>query len=125
MASQSRPFRSSRIPQYFNADLLEIGAESDQGRTQRYRVFRVLSDVLSDLDIRRGSVLSMRAIQSGDSPKAHAIVAVRFIWSSALLLRQFVPPRTLITNSRGENYPHLHLSRSLRIIAQIDRRNNG
>jgi hypothetical protein len=85
------------------------------------RIFRVLSDVLSDLGIHRGSVIHMRGIKPGESPEAFSVVAVRFIWSGALLLREFVPPRMLITNSRYETHPHLHLSRSLKIIACLDR----
>jgi hypothetical protein len=119
MALRSAPLAFSCVRQFLKADLLEIGPEGERRSIQPYRVFRVLSEVLSDLDIRCGAVLRMRAMNPGEAPKAYAAVAVRFIWSGTLLLRQFVPPRTLITNSR-ENYPHLRLSRSLKFIAYLD-----
>jgi hypothetical protein len=122
MVLRSVPLAFSCLQQFLKADLLEIGLESETRSIQHYRVFRVLSEVLSDLEIRCGSVLRMRAIEPGETPKAYAVVAVRFIWSGALLLRQFVPPKILITNSRGENYPHLRLNRSLRFIACLDHR---
>ena len=122
MASESEPLPCSYIHEYLKADLLEISLGGEKKSKLGLRLFRVLSDVLSDLEIRCGTVLRMRAMKPGESPRAQAIVAVRFIWSGALLLRQFVPPRILITNSRGENYPHLHLSRSLKIVACLDPR---
>ena len=72
-------------------------------------MFRVLSDVLSDRKIKSGDVIEMRSLDPGQTPEPYAIVAVCFIWSGVLLLRQFVPPRMLITNSARRNLPNLHL----------------
>jgi len=76
-----------------------------------------LSDVLSDLNIKAGDVIEMRSLDPGQTPEPYAIVAVRFIWSGVLLLRQFVPPRMLITNSAKTNLPNLHLDRSCNPVA--------
>jgi hypothetical protein len=122
MASPSDHRPSLPLHHHFQADLLEIVPESEKPSLEDYRVFRVLSDALSDLDIRCGSVLRMRHIKPSETPDPYAIVAVCFVWSGALLLRQFVPPRMLITNSHREMHPHLQLTRSLKIIACLDHR---
>ncbi len=119
MVPQSNPLRPACVSQYLRSDLLEMRDESAKISTIGLRVFKVLSHVLSDLEIHPGGVLPMRAIEPGESPEAYAIVAARFVWTGALLLRQFVPPRILITNSR-ENAPHLYLGRSLKIIACLE-----
>lgn len=63
----------------------------------QYRAYRVLSSVLSDLGIDAGNILTMRILAEGEPIDAFTIVAVRF--EGKLLLRQYVPPRLLITNS--------------------------
>ena len=80
-------------------------------------MFRVLSDVLSDRKIKSGAVIEMRSLDPGQTPEPYAIVAVCFIWSGALLLRQFVPPRMLITNSAKRNLPNLYLDQSWKAVA--------
>jgi hypothetical protein len=84
---------------------------------QDRRIFRVLSDVLSDRKIKSGAVIEMRSLDPGQTPEPYAIVAVCFIWSGALLLRQFVPPRMLITNSAKRNLPNLYLDESWKAVA--------
>ncbi len=80
-------------------------------------MFRVLSDVLSDRKINSGHVIEMMSLDPGQTPEPYAIVAVCFIWSGVLLLRQFVPPRMLITNSARRNLPNLHLGESWKLVA--------
>ena len=112
---------TSQIHHRFTSDLLEINPREDKHSLQRQLLFCVLSDKLSDLDIRTGNIIEMRAINSGQRLEPHAIVAVRFIWSGVLLLR-FVPPRMLITNSSTGNLPHLLLGQSVKLMAALDER---
>ena len=62
----------------------------------------------------------MRSPVPDYTPEPYAIVAVSFIWSGVLLLRQFVPPRMLVTNSSKGGLPHVHLGRSFKIVAQFE-----
>ena len=80
-------------------------------------MFRVLSNVLSDRKINSGDVIEMRSLDPGQTPEPYAIVAVCFIWSGVLLLRQFVPPRMLITNSAKRNLPNLYLDHFWKTVA--------
>jgi hypothetical protein len=109
MSSGSETTQPSQIHHRFTSDLLEVYPEEKKHTFQNRRVFRVLSDVLSDRKIKCGDVIEMRSLDPGQTPEPYAIVAVCFIWSGALLLRQFVPPRMLITNSAKRNLPNLHL----------------
>ena len=120
MPSSSETTPPSQIHHRFTSDLLEIYLTREKLTFQRRRAFRVRSDVLSDLDIRSGDDIETRAASPGHTPEPYAIVAFCFIWSGVLLLRQFVPPRMLITNSSKGNLPHLHLGRSVKLIAVND-----
>jgi hypothetical protein len=120
MSSGSETTPPSQIHHRFTTDLLEIYPSAREHNRQKLREFRILSDVLSDLDIRTGDVLEMTATVPGYTPGPQAIVAVSFIWSGVLLLRQFVPPRMLITNSSKGGLPHVLLGRSFKIVAQFE-----
>jgi len=120
MSSGSETKPPSQIHHRFTSDLLEIYPPAGKNNFSKRRVFGVLSDVLSDLDIRTGDVIEMRSPAPDYTPEPHAIVAVSLIWSGVLLLRQFVPPRMLITNSSKGGLPHVHLGRSFKIVAQFE-----
>ena len=107
LGSETTP--PSQIHHRFNSDLLEIYPAEKKHTFQDRRMFRVLSNVLSDRKINSVDVIEMRSLDPGQTPEPYAIVAVCFIWSGVLLLRQFVPPRMLITNSAKVNLPNLHL----------------
>jgi hypothetical protein len=109
-----------RIHHQFSSDLSEIRSLGEKYSLQGRRLYCVLSDVLSDLKIYSGDVLEMRSLAPEESLAPYSIVAVRFVWTGVLLLRQFVPPKILITNSGKGNLPHLHLSRSWRAVAFLD-----
>ena len=117
MPSGSETTQPSQIHHRFTSDLLEVYPEEKKHTFQNRRVFRVLSDVLSDLNIKAGDVIEMRSLDPGQTPEPYAIVAVCFIWSGVLLLRQFVPPRMLITNSAKRNLPNLYLDQSWKAAA--------
>jgi hypothetical protein len=120
MSSGSETTPPSQIHHRFSTDILEIDLPGEKVTLQKRRAFRVLSDVLSDNNIRTGDVIEMMAVDPGHIPEPYAIVAVSFIWSGVLLLRQFVPPRMLITNSIKGGLPHVHLGRSFKIVAQFE-----
>ena len=120
MSSGSETTPPSQIHHRFTTDLLEIYPLAREHNFQKRRVFRVLSDVLSDLHIRTGDVIEMTAVEPGHTLEPHAVVAVSFIWSGVLLLRQFVPPRMLVTNSSKGGLPHMLLGRSFKIVAQYE-----
>lgn len=120
MSSGSETTPPSQIHHRFTTDLLEIYPSAREHNFQKRREFRVLSDVLSDLDIRTGDVIEMTAVEPGHTPEPHTVVAVSFIWSGVLLLRQFVPPRMLVTNSSKGGLPHVQLGRSFKIVAQFE-----
>ena len=120
MSSGSDTTPPSQIHHRFTTDLLEIYPSAREHNFQKWREFRVLSDVLSDLDIRTGDILGMTATDPGYTPEPEAIVAVSFIWSGVLLLRQFIPPRMLVTNSSKGGLPHVLLGRSFKIVAQYE-----
>ena len=107
LGSETTP--PSHIHHRFTSDLLEVYPAEKKHTFQDRKIFRVLSDVLSDRKIKSGDVIEMRSLDPGQTPEPYAIVAVCFIWSGVLLLRQFVPPRMLITNSAKANLPNLHL----------------
>ena len=117
MPSSSETTPPSQIHHRFTSDLLEVYPAETKHTFQNRRVFRVLSDVLSDLNIKSGDVIEMRSLDLAHTPEPYAIVAVCFIWSGVLLLRQFVPPRMLITNSAKRNLPNLHLGLSWKPVA--------
>jgi hypothetical protein len=119
MSSSSETTPSSQIHHRFTTDLLEINPSARERNFQKLREFLVLSDVLSDRDIRTGDILQMTATDPGYTPGPEAIVAVSFIWSGVLLLRQFIPPRMLVTNSSKGGLPHVLLGRSFKIVAQF------
>ena len=79
MSSGSETTAPSQIHHRFTTDLLEIYPLAREHNFQKRREFRVLSDVLSDLDIRTGDVLAMTAVEPGHTPGPQAIVAVSFI----------------------------------------------
>ena len=117
MSSSSETTPPSQIHHRFTSDLLEVYPAEKKHTFQDRRMFRVLSDVLSDRKIKSGDVIEMRSLDPGQTPEPYAIVAVSFIWSGVLLLRQFVPPRMLITNSAKRNLPNLHLGLSWKPVA--------
>ena len=117
MPSGSETTPLSQIHHRFTSDLLEVYPAEKKHTFQDRRMFRVLSDVLSDRKIKSGAVIEMRSLDPGQTPEPYAIVAVCFIWSGALLLRQFVPPRMLITNSAKRNLPNLYLDQSWKAVA--------
>ncbi len=121
MSSGSETTPPSQIHHRFTTDLLEITPSAREHNFQKLREFLVLSDVLSDRDIRTGDILEMTATDPGYTPEPDAIVAVSVIWSGVLLLRQFIPPRILVTNSSKGGLPHLLLGRSFKIVAQFER----
>jgi hypothetical protein len=127
MSSGSETTPPSQIHHRFTTDLLEIYPSAGEHNFQKLREFLVLSDVLSDRDIRTGDILAMTATDPGYTPGPEAIVAVSFIWSGVLLLRQFIPPRMLVTNSSKGGLPHVLLGRSFKIVAQYESgsRNEG
>jgi len=120
MSSGSETTPPSQIHHRFTTDLLEIYPSAREHNFQKLREFLVLSDVLADRDIRTGDILEMTATDPGYTPRSHAIVAVSFIWSGVLLLRQFIPPRMLVTNSSKGGLPHVLLGRSFKIVAQYE-----
>jgi hypothetical protein len=120
MSSGSETTPPSQIHHRFTTDLLEIYPSARDHNFQKRRKFLVLSDVLADRDIRTGDILEMTATDSGYIPRPEAIVAVSFIWSGVLLLRQFIPPRMLVTNSSKGGLPHVLLGRSFEIVAQYE-----
>ena len=109
MPSDSETTPPSQIHHRFTSDFLEVYPAEKKHTFQNRRMFRVLSDVLSDRKINSGDVIEMRSLDPGQTLEPYALVAVCFIWSGVLLLRQFVPPRMLITNSAKRNLPNLHL----------------
>ena len=115
LGSETTP--PSQIHHRFTSDLLEVYPAEKKHTFQDRRIFRVLSNVLSDRKINSGDVIEMRSLDPGQTPEPYAIVAVRFIWSGVLLLRQFVPPRMLITNSAKRNLPNLYLDESWKAVA--------
>ena len=119
MSSGSETTPPSQIHHRFTTDLLEIYPSARDHNFQKRRKFLVLSDVLADRDIRTGDVLAMTALDKGYIPGPGAIVAVSFIWSGVLLLRQFIPPRMLVTNSSKGGLPHVLLGRSYNVVAYL------
>ena len=117
MSSDSETTPPSQIHHRFTSDLLEIYPAEKKHTFLDQRMFRVLSNVLSDRKINSGDVIAMRSLDPGQTPEPYAIVAVCFIWSGVLLLRQFVPPRMLITNSARRNLPNLYLDESWKAVA--------
>jgi hypothetical protein len=117
MPSDSETTPPPQIHHRFTSDLVEVYPAEKKHTFQNQRVFRVLSDVLFDLNIKSGDVIEMRSLDPGQTPEPHAIVAVCFIWSGVLLLRQFVPLRMLITNSAKRNLPNLHLGGAWKAVA--------
>ncbi len=59
----------------------------------------------------------MRALADNEAPEAFAVVAVSV--GGRLLLRQFVPPAQLITNSRKVLTPNLPMIKNAVIIATL------
>ncbi len=117
MSSDSETTPPSQIHHRFTSDLLEVYPAEKHHTFQNRRMFRVLSDVLSDRKINSGDLIEMRSLDPGQTPEPYAIVAVCFIWSGVLLLRQFVPPRMLITNSAKRNLPNLYLEGPWKAVA--------
>jgi hypothetical protein len=93
--------------------LLELPSLSEAN--QGFCSYRVLTPVLSDLDVYPGQILTMRLLGESEEPEAFAIVAVSA--GDRLLLRQFVQPAQLITNSRKATAPCLWLGEEVKILA--------
>ncbi len=79
-------------------DLALLSVSLHSNANQSLYSYRVLTPVLSDLGFFPGQVLTMRALADNEAPEAFAVVAVSV--GGRLLLRQFVLPALLITNSR-------------------------
>ncbi len=103
-------------------DLALLELPSLSNANESVRSYRVLTPVLSDLGFYPGQVLTMRALADNETPKAFAIVAVRA--GGALLLRQFVPPALLITNSRAALIPMIPLAADVIFVAVLDGQNS-
>jgi hypothetical protein len=102
-------------------DLALLSASPHSNESQSVYFYRVLTPVLSDLGFFPGQVLTMRALADNETPEAFAIVAVSA--GGALLLRQFVPPRLLIANSRAALIPMISLAADVIIVAVLDGEN--
>lgn len=73
-------------------------------------LYRVLASHVSDVGVQTDDIITVdtsdgavRSVKIGD------LVIARIAGSSALILRQFIPPATLITNERGNNNVLLRL----------------
>ncbi len=91
-------------------DLALLSLPSLPNINQSFRSYRVLTPVLSDLGFEPGQTITMRLLNENEAPEAYAIVA-------ASLLRQFVLPGQLITNSRKILAPGLWLDEGVKILA--------
>jgi hypothetical protein len=98
-------------------DLLDITPLKVKHCVASGRVFQVLSDVISDLKIRSGDIVSMRTLTPLMRPPPYAVVAVHLAWTGVLLLRQYIPPRLLITNSSRVDQAHMQAGRVATIVA--------
>ena len=98
-------------------DLALLELPSLSNANESVRSYRVLTPVLSDLGFYPGQVLTMRLLGKHEAPDAFAIVAVSV--GGRLLLRQFVPPALLITNSRQVLAPNLPMIENVVIIATL------
>ena len=121
MSSDPETTPPAKAHYLLTSDLLEVYPPNGSDTLKTGRTFRVLSEVLSGLDIRTGDVIEMKCAPPGSMPEPYAIVAVSLIWHDIVLLRQFIPPRLLITNSTTCNLPHMHLGRSVKIVGQLRR----
>ncbi len=91
MSSGSETTPPSQIHHRFTTDLLEIYPSAREHNFQKRREFRVLSDVLSDLDIRTGDVLEMTALIQA------TLLDLRPLWPS--------PSFGVASFSSGNSYP--------------------
>jgi hypothetical protein len=96
-------------------DLALLSPPSLLKANQSFCSYRVLTPVLSDLGFDPGQVITMRLLNENEAPEAYAIVAASA--DGRLLLRQFVPPGLLITNSRKILAPCLRLGDEVKILA--------
>jgi len=91
------------------------------------RMFRVLSGVMSELEINENDIVT-----ADPSPDAIANIASGSVvvveaenpttGEQILLLRQFIGPYLLITNSKNQNYLSLHMLKSKVKIMGVVRR---
>ncbi len=96
-------------------DLALLELPSLSNANESVRSYRVLTPVLSDLGFYPGQVLTMRLLNDNEAPEAYAIVAASV--GGRLLLRQFVPPGQLITNSRKILALGLWIGEEVKILA--------
>jgi hypothetical protein len=76
--------------------------------TSSQRMFRVLSGVLSELEINDNDlIIAIAQVASGSLVVAEAINTRT--GEKTLLLRQFIAPNLLITNSEGQNSISIHM----------------
>jgi len=101
MSSGSETKPPSQIHHRFTSDLLDIYPPAGKNNFSKRRVFRVLSDVLFDLNLRTGDVIEMTSPAPDYTPEPYAIVAVSFIWSGVLLLHSYPRGCLLRTVAKG------------------------
>ncbi len=95
------------------ADLLPL--PQPHHHTDQTKTYRVLTAALSDLGFCEGDILTMRTFRARDMLDPFGIVALEH--EGRLLLRQFVPPRLLVTNSAHVTEPPLTLHEGTQVIA--------
>jgi hypothetical protein len=101
------------------ADLVLVNQEHPDTSADSFELtYKVCIDVLSDAGIRSGDVLRLQRLCENEPPREISVCAVEFDLdgSTVLLLRQFVPPRQLISNSACV-LPPLTLGPRARIVA--------
>ncbi len=96
-------------------DLALLSLPSPSNVNQSLRSYRVLTPVLSDLGFHPGQTITMRLLNENEAPEAFAIVAASA--DGRLLLRQYVQPGQLITNSRKIRAPGLWIGEGVKILA--------
>jgi hypothetical protein len=101
------------------ADLVLVNqAHPDMSADSSELTYKVCINVLSDFGILSGDVLRLPRLRENELPPEISVCAVEFDLdgSTVLLLRLFVPPRQLISNSACV-LPPLTLGPTTRIVA--------
>jgi hypothetical protein len=99
-------------------DILELSLPS-RNTSSDLRSYRVLSYILSELDIRPGDVITLRTVTRYSYLSPFSIVAAedRSRLSSRLILRMFLPPALLICNSDDILVQPSRLGPEIRVLA--------
>ncbi len=98
----------------------------DDALASHQRMFRVLSGVMSELEINENDIVtadpSTDAIANIASGSVVVVEAENPTGERILLLRQFIGPYLLITNSKNQNYLSLHMLKTkVEIIGVVQR----